>query len=334
MLRRRCQRLCLRRPQRSSAERDAYAMFTKAPPAKLRAALERVGGRLWRLADHRRQCRGRQQRRHQPYRRHGGRRGLSVLAEHHCRFRAGRRRHQFRRRQRLGSGRSDLFQAGVYARHTMGAAYIAGALAYGWQDITTNRTVTLAGPISCRRSSTPTRSRAASKAAIVLSRPGSAASASRPMRPLSSPRSTCRPMPNRPSSAPIILRWPTAPRASPIRAANSASAPTSPLRCRMAFSRCAAVSPGHMITIPTARSAPPSSRCRVRASSSTARRRPPLRADHSRHRAQMDQRLVDRRDVRRRVLQRDQQLRRQGCGALSVVRTSRDRYSPPVQASS
>jgi uncharacterized protein with beta-barrel porin domain len=45
----------------------------------------------------------------------------------------------------LGSGRSDLFQAGVYARHTIGAAYIAGALAYGWQDITTNRTVTLMG---------------------------------------------------------------------------------------------------------------------------------------------------------------------------------------------
>jgi uncharacterized protein with beta-barrel porin domain len=45
----------------------------------------------------------------------------------------------------LGSGRSDLFQAGAYARHTMGAAYIAGALAYGWQDVTTNRTVTLAG---------------------------------------------------------------------------------------------------------------------------------------------------------------------------------------------
>jgi uncharacterized protein with beta-barrel porin domain len=45
----------------------------------------------------------------------------------------------------LGSGRSDLFQAGVYARHTVGAAYIAGALAYGWQDITTDRTVTLAG---------------------------------------------------------------------------------------------------------------------------------------------------------------------------------------------
>jgi uncharacterized protein with beta-barrel porin domain len=44
-----------------------------------------------------------------------------------------------------GSGRSDLFQAGVYARHRFGQAYISGALAYGWQDITTNRTVTVAG---------------------------------------------------------------------------------------------------------------------------------------------------------------------------------------------
>ncbi|WP_426422136.1 autotransporter domain-containing protein [Bradyrhizobium genosp. A] len=45
----------------------------------------------------------------------------------------------------LGSGRSDLFQAGAYVRHTAGNAYISGALAYGWQDITTNRTVTIAG---------------------------------------------------------------------------------------------------------------------------------------------------------------------------------------------
>lgn len=45
----------------------------------------------------------------------------------------------------LGSGRSDLFQAGAYMRHTNGAAYVTGALAYGWQDITTNRTVTIAG---------------------------------------------------------------------------------------------------------------------------------------------------------------------------------------------
>jgi uncharacterized protein with beta-barrel porin domain len=45
----------------------------------------------------------------------------------------------------LGSGRSDLFQAGAYVRHTAGAAYITGALADGWQDITTNRTVMIAG---------------------------------------------------------------------------------------------------------------------------------------------------------------------------------------------
>ena len=45
----------------------------------------------------------------------------------------------------LGSGRSDLFQAGAYLRHTVGPAYISAALAYGWQDITTDRTVTIAG---------------------------------------------------------------------------------------------------------------------------------------------------------------------------------------------
>jgi uncharacterized protein with beta-barrel porin domain len=45
----------------------------------------------------------------------------------------------------LGSGRSDLFQAGAFVRHSVGAAYITGALAYGWQDITTDRTVTIAG---------------------------------------------------------------------------------------------------------------------------------------------------------------------------------------------
>jgi uncharacterized protein with beta-barrel porin domain len=44
-----------------------------------------------------------------------------------------------------GSGHSDLFQAGAYIRHTEGAAYVAAALAYGWQDITTDRTVSIAG---------------------------------------------------------------------------------------------------------------------------------------------------------------------------------------------
>jgi uncharacterized protein with beta-barrel porin domain len=44
-----------------------------------------------------------------------------------------------------GSGRSDLFQAGAFVRHNVGAAYITAAAAYGWQDIITDRTVTIAG---------------------------------------------------------------------------------------------------------------------------------------------------------------------------------------------
>ncbi|WP_257187550.1 MULTISPECIES: autotransporter outer membrane beta-barrel domain-containing protein [Bradyrhizobium] len=45
----------------------------------------------------------------------------------------------------LGWGRSDLFQAGAFLRHTAGPAYVTAALAYGWQDVTTNRVVTAAG---------------------------------------------------------------------------------------------------------------------------------------------------------------------------------------------
>lgn len=44
-----------------------------------------------------------------------------------------------------GSGRSDLFQAGAFVRHTVGPAYFNAAIAYGWQDVTTDRTVTVAG---------------------------------------------------------------------------------------------------------------------------------------------------------------------------------------------
>jgi uncharacterized protein with beta-barrel porin domain len=45
----------------------------------------------------------------------------------------------------LGAGHSDLFQAGAYVRHVVGPAYLSAALAYGWQDVTTDRTVTIAG---------------------------------------------------------------------------------------------------------------------------------------------------------------------------------------------
>ena len=43
------------------------------------------------------------------------------------------------------TGRSDLFQAGAFVRHHNGPAYLSAALAYGWQDVTTDRTVTVAG---------------------------------------------------------------------------------------------------------------------------------------------------------------------------------------------
>jgi uncharacterized protein with beta-barrel porin domain len=45
----------------------------------------------------------------------------------------------------FGNGRSDMFQAGVYARERFGNAYLAGALAYNFHDVTTDRTVTVAG---------------------------------------------------------------------------------------------------------------------------------------------------------------------------------------------
>lgn len=44
-----------------------------------------------------------------------------------------------------GTGRSDLFQFGGFVRHTMGSTYITAAAAYGWQDITTDRFVTVTG---------------------------------------------------------------------------------------------------------------------------------------------------------------------------------------------
>lgn len=44
----------------------------------------------------------------------------------------------------LGTGRSDLFQAGAYLRHADGPAYLSAALAYGWQNIVTDRYVTIA----------------------------------------------------------------------------------------------------------------------------------------------------------------------------------------------
>lgn len=45
----------------------------------------------------------------------------------------------------LGSGRSDAFQSGVYASTRYGPAYLSAALAYEWHQVSTERTVTIAG---------------------------------------------------------------------------------------------------------------------------------------------------------------------------------------------
>jgi uncharacterized protein with beta-barrel porin domain len=44
-----------------------------------------------------------------------------------------------------GNGKGDVFQAGVFGRKKFGNAYVAGALGYGWQDLQTDRTVTIVG---------------------------------------------------------------------------------------------------------------------------------------------------------------------------------------------
>lgn len=45
----------------------------------------------------------------------------------------------------MGGGTTDMFQAAIYGRQNLGQAYIAGALAYAWHDVSTSRVVTLGG---------------------------------------------------------------------------------------------------------------------------------------------------------------------------------------------
>nr|WP_246583256.1 autotransporter outer membrane beta-barrel domain-containing protein [Bradyrhizobium iriomotense] len=45
----------------------------------------------------------------------------------------------------FSNGRSDLFQAGAFVRHSVGSAYVATGLAYGWQAISNDHPVTPAG---------------------------------------------------------------------------------------------------------------------------------------------------------------------------------------------
>ena len=45
----------------------------------------------------------------------------------------------------LGGGRGDMFQAAVYSLTRVDAAYVSAALAYGWYQVSTDRTLTVVG---------------------------------------------------------------------------------------------------------------------------------------------------------------------------------------------
>lgn len=45
----------------------------------------------------------------------------------------------------FGTGHSDLFQAGAFVRKNFSTTYVTAAAAYGWQAVTTDRTVTVFG---------------------------------------------------------------------------------------------------------------------------------------------------------------------------------------------
>ena len=165
-------------------------------PRDLRAALERVGGGLWRLADHRRQRRAGIE--------HTTSRisGTAVGADYRfspftlAGFALAGGGTNFSVANGLGSGHSDLFQAGAFIRHTVGAAYISARWPMAGRTSPPTAPSPSPASTSCRRDSTPMPFRAASKAAIRFVTP-SWASASRLTPPRSSPPSICRPMPSR-----------------------------------------------------------------------------------------------------------------------------------------
>jgi uncharacterized protein with beta-barrel porin domain len=132
-----------------------------------------------------------------------------------------------------GSGHSDQFQAGAFIRHTVGQAYISGALAYGWQDVTTNRTVTVAGIDQLRAEFNANAFSGRIEGGYRFVTPVMGGIGITPYAAAQFTTLICRPMRSPFSPAPARLRWPMAPGMSPIPAASSASAATNPMRCRM-----------------------------------------------------------------------------------------------------
>jgi len=113
-------RLCFPSQANRRRARRLRHVHQGATGTKLRSALERVGSRFRRFAIDRRQHGAGIQQYHQPHLRHGGGRRLHLLAAHHRRLCAGRRRDEFQRRQ-WRHGPLRPFQAGAFVATPSGA---------------------------------------------------------------------------------------------------------------------------------------------------------------------------------------------------------------------
>ncbi len=218
----------------------------------------------------------------------------------------------------LGSGRSDLFQAGAFIRHTVGPAYISAALAYGWQDITTDRTITIAGVDQLRAKFNANALSGRVEGGYRFVTPGMG------ITPYAAGQFTTFDLPAYAEQAIVWRqhfcaelrrqeRHGVAQRAgcSHRQILGDDGCDLHPARPRW---------PGRMTSTPTAISPPRSRRCPAHRSSSTARRwRLRRRPRHRLGRNQMAERLLARRHLRGRVLRRHRKLRRQGRRALRLV---------------
>jgi len=104
-----------------------------------------------------------------------------------------------------GTGRSDLPGRRLCPSHRR-PAYISAALAYGWQDVTTDRTVTIAGSDLLAREFHANTFSGRAEGGYRFVAPWSAASASRLTPQVIHHLRSAGPMPSRPSPAPICSR--------------------------------------------------------------------------------------------------------------------------------
>ena len=284
----------------SQAERDAYGMFTKAPLAKIMNRAGACGPRAS-AARNRPTAMQRPARTARPAA-SSAPRSAPTICSRRARSRASRwpaAAPTFRRQWRQRPLRSVPGRRLSFVTPT-GAAYVSAALAYGWQDITTDRTVTIAGVDHLRAEFNANAWSGRVEGGYRFVAPWTGGSASRPMPPGNSPRSSCRPMPkSRCRGARDICADLCG--ADVTDARSELGVRTDKLsRSRMASSPCAAASPGRMISIRTA-AARLSRRCRLCSWSAAPRRRAMPRY-LAPGRLQLVERLVRPRRVRGRVL--------------------------------